>query len=430
MSQDSVPTYSSDLPLTKPPLAVASIILSMSLIAVGAGLMVAYIPIRLVDRGFDPSVPGWILTATSVGGFFACVGTGHIVRRVGHARAFMSLVALMVLSHLAIAATEAVWVWLVARMGYGLSIAGVFIIAQSWLNDACPNNWRGRVMAAFYMSYILCIGVGGFLVGQVDLTGSDAPIVAIAFATLAILPIGMTNLRAPLPPESVSVAFRAVWKISPVGLMGLLAAGGLTMMVQGFAPLYAKSEGFTQSEIGLLLFLMQFGMIFVQMPLGALSDRIDRRIVLVLTSALVAVFAGIATQSSGIGLWPLIVLFGLWAGAGETVYAVSNAHANDRADPQYYVSLSMTMLFAWSVSAVVMPGIASALTQVIGVTAYMYVALVIAVIYGLFVLYRMTRREAVVQDDQEAYEPLAGQAAYSPELLVPASADEVKQKDF
>lgn len=416
------------LPRTAPPVAVSGLILSMSLIAIGGGLIFAYIPIRLGELGFGPSAAGWILTSMAAGGFIGCLGTGPIVKRVGHARAYMTLAALLILSHLTLALTVDPVLWMAARAGYGLAATGLFIISQSWLNDACPNEWRGRVMAIFYMAYVLCIGFGGFLITFVDTDGGYGPQLAIVFVTLAILPVGLTNLKAPLPPEYVTVSFRGAWRISPVGLVGLLAVGGLTMLVQGFAPIYAHAIGYAKDEIGLMLFLMQFGMIAVQMPLGALSDRMDRRKVLIVACILVLIFAGISSQVGEISLWVLIVLFGVWAGATETIYAVANAHANDRAEPQYYVALSMTMLFAWSLSGFVLPGAASILTDLYGAKAFMYVAMAIALAYGLFVTYRMTRREGVPIEEQESYEPRAAQVAYSPELYAPVTEDDVDQE--
>jgi len=169
-------------------------------------------------------------------------------------------------------------------------------------------------------------------------------------------------------------------------------------------------------------------MIAVQMPLGALSDRMDRRIVLIIACVIIVIFALICTRLEGMNLWLMIALFGIWAGATETIYAVATAHANDRAEPQYYVSLSMTMLFAWSASAFILPGATTVLTDLLGVTAYMYVAVVIALSYGLFVAYRIMRKEPVPEEDQEAYEPRAAQAAYAPDLAAPAIADEIDQQ--
>jgi len=235
-------------------------------------------------------------------------------------------------------------------------------------------------------------------------------------------------LPTPAPPESVTVAIGAVWRISPGGFLGLLPVGGLTMLVAGFAPIYAAAEGYAKEDIALLLFLMQFGMIGVQYPLGALSDRMDRRYVLIAAAAIVVASAALATQMSGIALMWLILVFAVWSGATESIYAIANAHANDRAEPQYYVSLSMTILVAWSISGLVIPGVATMLTQLVGIKAFMYVAIAIAVFYGSFVAYRVLRATAVPSKDQGDYEPRVSQAPYYPELAAPSSDHDVLQQ--
>jgi len=428
MSDDQLLPEQTYAPPAKPPFAVANIILSMGLMAIGSGLAFAFIPTRLAQLGFGPEWAGLIMTSVALGGFGGCLAAGVLVRRVGHARTFMANAALAILGHLLMAVSQDPVVWLISRLGYGFAVTNLFISSQSWLNDASPNEWRGKIVATFYMSYVVCIGFGGYLIAWIDLSTPVGPIIAAAFAAVAIIPIGLTNLKPPPPPQSVSVAFKAVWEISPVGLAGLFAVGGLTMLIQGFAPIYAAETGYSQSDIGLLLFLMQAGMIAVQLPLGALSDRIDRRVVLVLSTALVIGFAIASTQADGASVWILIILFGAWAGATETIYAVANAHANDRAQPEYYVSLSMTMLFAWSISGFIVPAITTALTGIYGVKTFMYMAIVIGAIYGLFVLYRMTKRTPVASEDQVAYEPRAAQAAYLPELSAPPVEDDVEQK--
>jgi MFS family permease len=394
----------------------------MGLLAVGNGLLFAYIPVKLAVEGFQPWVAGAMITVMAAGGLAGCLFTGRLVGRVGHARVFATLAALVILSVLIIALGAEPVLWIASRGLYGFAMSGLFIVSQSWLNDACEDDWRGRVIAAFYMTYVLAIGTGGFLLRYVSLEGPQVPLFGIFFVTVAILPVGLTRLRTPPPPEAVSVAIASVWRISPVGLVGLLTVGGLSMLVQGFAPIYAAAEGYAKDDIALLLFLMQFGMIAVQYPLGALSDRTDRRYVLIAAALMVIASAALATQLNGTALLWLVLVFAVWSGATESIYAVANAHANDRADPRYYVSLSSTLLIAWSLSGLVLPGLATVLTQVVGPEAFMYVAIAAAALYAAFVAYRLTRREPAPEADQEPYQPISAQVPHTAELA-PQPAD-------
>ncbi|MEM7407638.1 MAG: MFS transporter [Pseudomonadota bacterium] len=398
------------------PFAVASIIVSMSMIALANGLMFAYVPVKLAAIGEASWVAGAVVTGLAGGGLVGCLATGHIIRRVGHARTFVFLAALVTLSIMVLAIGEHAWIWIASRTITGAAITGLFVVAQSWLNDASSNDVRGRVVAVFYMAYVLCIGIGAYFLRFVTLDSLGAVMLSAVLATLAILPVATTRLPLPPPPEAVNVALRAVWRISPVGLAGLLTVGGMTMLVQGFAPIYMAAIGYGKDDIATLLFLMQFGMLVVQLPLGALSDRIDRRYVLVVACVLVVGCAFGAASLSSVPLWAWITLFGLWGGATETIFAVANAHANDRADPTAYVAVSSTLLIAWSLSGAVLPALTTVLTELTEPRAFMYVVAVTGTLYGLFVVYRMFRKEPTAEPEQEPFQPISAQAPHYAEL--------------
>jgi len=197
------------------------------------------------------------------------------------------------------------------------------------------------------------------------------------------------------------------------------------MLLQGFTPIYVSAEGYSKDDVGLLMFLMQLGLIAVQYPLGALSDRIDRRYVLMIASLMVAIAASLAIGADPARFIIIVLIFSVWSGATESIYSVANAHANDRADRQYYVSLSSTLLVAWSVSGMVLPGIATVLMPVFGPQIFMYVAIAISLAYFAFVAYRTTRREPAPADETEPHQQLSAQIPLTPELAhLPDDANE------
>ena len=408
------PTEADNAPA--PAIAVASVIVALALVAIGNGLMFAYIPVRLGAEGFPPTWAGSILTGLSAGGMAGCLLTGGIVRRVGHARAFMVFSALIVLSNALVGAGPYPVLWIVARALYGFAISGVFIVAQSWLNDVVANAIRGRVMAIFYVSYIVGLGVGSYLLSFVDIATSEAPLIGIAFTALSILPVGLTRLRPPPPPESASVALGRAWRISPVGMAGMLAVGGLSMMVAGFAPIHATAKGYSQQEVATLMFAMPLGTLLFQIPLGWASDRTDRRYVLIAASLLVALAGIVASRMDGSALVVMIAIYVVWSGSSESIYSLSSAHANDRASKDDLVTLSSTMLFAWSLSGFIVPGLGTLLTAIYGTQSFMYVAIAIAAAFCLFVAWRVLTTQAVADATPTGYSPMTAQAPLPVEL--------------
>ncbi len=404
-----------------PVIAIASVVVSMALIAVGNGLMFAYIPVRLGVERFDPTWAGLIITGLSAGGLAGCILTGPLVRRVGHARAFMVLSALIALSNAAIGAGTYPLLWIAARALYGFAICGLFIVAQSWLNDAVANAIRGRVMAVFYVAYVAGLGVGYALLAAVDIASAQAPLIGIAFTAVSILPVGMTRLAQPPPPRAASVALGRAWRISPVGVAGMLAVGGLSMAISGFAPIHATAKGYSQADVALLLSAMPVGTLILQIPLGWISDRTDRRYVLAGAAALAIVAGLLAIGFDGGALAVLVVIYVIWDGASESIYSLASAHAADRAGKDDMVALSSSLLFAWSLSGFIVPGIVTALSAVYGTQAFIYVAIIIATVFCLFVLWRVATTRAVPATETGSFAPMSAQAplpvelAYAPE---------------
>ncbi len=391
------------------PVAVASIIISLTLVAIGNGLMFAYIPVRLGQAGFDPTWAGTMLTGLAAGSIAACLLTGRLVRRVGHARAIMVFSALIVLSNAAVGAGTMPVPWIAARALYGFGITGIFIVAQAWLNDAVENRVRGRVMAIMYVAYVVGLGVGSFGLRFLDLGTAAVPLLGIAFTAVSILPIGLTRLRPPPPPASASVRLAQAWRISPVGLAGMMAAGGLGMMVGGFAPIHVTAIGFTQEQVATLMFVMPIGTLLLQIPLGWVSDRIDRRRVLIGAALLVAAAGVAATHIDGSALVVVILVYAIWSGAGESIYSLANAHAADRADKDELVAMSSSMMFAWSIAGFIAPAIGTVLTAFYGTSAFMYVAIAVALLFAGFTAWRILVSAPTPSGDVVAFTPHSAQ---------------------
>lgn len=400
-------------------IAIASVIVSMGLIAVGNGLMFAYIPVRLGAEGYDPVWAGLIITGLSAGGLAGCILTGPLVRRVGHARVFMVLSALIALSNASVGAGTYPVLWILARALYGFAICGLFIVAQSWLNDVAPNAVRGRVMAAFSVAYIAGLGVGYYMLALVDIREAQAPLIGIAFTALSILPVGLTRLAQPEAPRAASIDMRQAWRISPVGIAGMLAVGGLSMSISGFAPIHATAKGYSQEQVALLMAAMPVGTLILQLPFGWISDRVDRRFVLATASALGVAAAVAAIGFDGRSLALLTVVYLVWDGAAESIYSLASAHANDRASKEDMVALSSSLLFAWAIAGFIVPGIVTGLSMVFGTQTFIYTSIVIAAAYCLFVVRRAVLVKPVPATETGQFTPMTAQAPLPVDLAFP-----------
>ncbi len=404
---------------TASPFSIASIVVSMTTAAIGSGVMFAYVPFMLTHSDAPSWAAGGAVTAVAFGGLVGCVVGGPLIQRVGHARLFACSMAMVIIAAVMIAADlPPIW-WIFARGVYGAAANVNFIIAQSWLNHAASNEWRGRAMSFFYMAYVLGLGCGAWIFGQIPTDGNLAPLAVVFFTALAILPIGLTRLPNPPAPARVNVDIRMAWRISPVGLIGVLASGGLSMVVQGFVPIYAATNQVQQTDVALLMFVMQTGLLFVQYPLGILSDRMDRRYVLLIACAIILAAGCAALFSSFSHLYLLMFVFMVFGGSVETVYSIANAHANDRADPGDFVPLSSTLLVAWSTAATIVPLGVTMLTPILGGRTFIVAAMAVAVAYAIFVLRRLKERGPAPEAERESFEMRSAQLPNASALTEP-----------
>lgn len=410
---------------TASPFSIASIVISMTIAAIGSGIMFAYVPFMLTHSGAASWTAGGAVTAVAFGGLVGCVVGGPLIRRVGHARLFACSMAMVIIAAVLIAADLPPLWWIFARGIYGAAANVNFIIAQSWLNHAASNEWRGRAMSFFYMAYVLGLGCGAWIFGRIPTDGNLAPLAVVFFTSLAILPIGLTRLPNPPAPAHVNVDLKMAWRISPVGLIGVLASGGLSMVVQGFVPIYAATNQVQQTDIALLMFVMQTGLLFVQYPLGILSDRMDRRYVLLIACAIIVV-AGIAAFFSSFSyLYLLMFVFMVFGGSVETVYSIANAHANDRADPGDFVPLSSTLLVAWSTAATIVPLAVTMLTPILGGRTFIVAAMAVAVAYAIFVLRRLKERGPAPEEERESFGVRSAQIPNAATLTEPGKGNPI-----
>ncbi|QFT95236.1 putative MFS-type transporter YcaD (plasmid) [Roseovarius sp. THAF9] len=406
-------------PWPSPYVQVGGLVAGMALIALGNGLMATYVPVRLDQAGLGQRNVGLVVTAYAAGMLLGCLLSGHMVRRSGHVRAFISLAAIGTISALLLALDVGLYSWGGLRVLGGFCTTGMFMVAQSWLNAVTITNWRGRVMALFYISYTLGLAGGALLMRVVDIEGTAALMLLAGLYAAAVIPVGLTRLQQPAPPERIAVRPIAVYRISPVGLVGAFVSGGLGMTMMGVGPMYGTEVGLEPGDIALLIAALQGGNMVIQWPLGWLSDSMDRRKVILGAglgvSTVSIVIAGGGAALSGEGFWALLVLFAIWGGLAESLYTISTAHTNDHTDPADHVMVSSTILIMWASGATIGPAVATAALEFAGTSGLWAFFLAEASLFAAFVLWRLAQRGRPDAESQESFQSWPASAPPIPE---------------
>ncbi len=384
-------------------LYIATVIVATALTAAGNGMMATFVPIRLDLAGSSQDAVGVVVTAYAVGMLLGCIFSGHLIRAVGHIRAFTAFAAIGTIATLLMSGWVTVPMWLVLRLAGGFCTTAMFITAQSWLNEVCETDYRGRVMSMFYLGYTVSLGLGALIMSRVAADTATPFLIHAGLYAASVIPIALTRLQTPPAPERIAVRLREVYRISPVGLVGAYASGSLGMTMMGVGPMYGTAIGLSAQDIALTMAALQVGNLAIQWPLGWLSDRTDRRYVIVGAAFCVVVVSFAILVAGDATLLLLVFLFGLWGGLAESIYAVSTAHANDRTRTGDYVVVSSTVLVVWATGSTVGPMLATGAIRLLGPAGIWIFFIAVSGLFAAFVAWRLLRRAGPREAQQEPF---------------------------
>lgn len=391
----------------------AIIVIGAALLQFSNGLLGVLLPLRLAEAGTSDTQIGLIVSAYGLGFLIGCLRASVLIRAVGHIRAFSALAAMCAATTLLFQTTEQPLVWMALRFVTGLGLAGLFSVVEGWLAAATSNEARGRVVGFYLVATKVSTVVGQVLTGLgVWSTVSMFALAAGAFS-IALIPVALTPTPAPTRPRTVSLELGTLWRIAPAAVVGCAAAGLLNSAVGGLLPVWGSSVGIQAGLIVTLLSTMQLGSLVLQWPLGWLSDRIDRRQVILACAGVVMALSAAIAVLGGAADVVLLALFLGWGAFSMSFYGVCVAHAADHARPDQMVGVSSGGLFAWASGTAVGPVLAAPMMELMGPSGLFVYATVVAAVLAAFTGWRMTMRGPVPVD---AREPFVNLPATSPRL--------------
>jgi MFS family permease len=305
-------------------------------------------------------------------------------------------------------------VWVVLRVISGFCLAGLYMVIESWLNEKSTNDNRGQIFA-FYM----VINLSAVTLGQMTLPAGD-PVNNTLFVVtgitilLALVPVSLTTSAVPAPIAEVRLRLTRLYRMSPVGILGCFFVGMANGAYGGMGAVFGQKLAFSVLEVSLFMSASLIGGALAQVPIGRLSDKFDRRAVMIGVCAGAAVIDAILAFAGGFGdideagvssisNTALIILVGVLGCFIYTMYALCVAHTNDFISSQDFVEASSGLLLTYGIGATIGPFLAAVLMQILGVGALFVFTAVIHLLFLCFALYRMTRRAAVPAEEREHF---------------------------
>lgn len=345
---NAAPTAAPDSTLA----TISAVLASAALLALAGGLQGLLVPLAAKALGFTDLIIGLLGAGYYLGFFLGCLFNRFLIETVGHIRAFTifaaSSAALLLL--LPILPLEAVW--LAVRVPMGLTYAGMFMVLESWLNARSTIGNRGRVLGLYlFLNYLLTVvGHGAIALG--DISGFVLFSLGAMLFCLALMPVAGTRATAPAPMVSARLDLIGLTRTSPAAVIGTFASGLTAGGIGALIAVFALATGFSARTAAIMTAGMALAGALSQVPLGALSDRIDRRYVILgclLVGGLAAALLGTLTIA---GIVPLLALVWLYAAAVTPLYGLSIAHANDWAPPERMVETASGLLLVFALGGI------------------------------------------------------------------------------
>jgi MFS family permease len=364
----------------------------------GNGLLSTLAAVRLADSGVSEAGGGWILACYFLGLALGTLVLGPTIARIGGARAFAASAGVGISAALAHGLLEPGPSWAILRIFSGLAMAGLYMTVESWLNAEATLENRGRVMAAYLVALYLGIAAGQLVLPNWPKLGMEAFAFAALAIALAAVVAATSRAEAPQLQAAERISVRALLNIAPLGWVGAWISGMLAGSIYASVPLSARSLGLSASDVSFLMLAYVVGGLAGQWPIGRLSDKMDRRAVLLGVAALLSVccFATpLVDPMWTVGRSAVAFMTGALA---FSIYPIAVAHTLDRVGAHDSLGAASQMLLSSSIGAVLGPIVASTASDSFGPSAPHQVNGVLLSTFAFIAATRMVLVRRVAQE--------------------------------
>ncbi len=384
------------------------LLLGIFLLMVGNGLQGTLLGVRGGLEGFSTTAMSVVMSAYFLGFLFSARITPDLIRRVGHVRVFAAMGSLISAALILYPALVEPWAWTLLRVVVGFCFCGVYITAESWLNNASANDTRGKALGAY-----MAVQMGGIVAAQYLLTLGDPSgfilfIVPSVLVSISFAPILLTVSPTPAFETTRPMSLPQLFRVSPLGCVGMFLTGAVFAAMFGMSAVYGTLAGLSVPQISVFVASFYVGGVLLQLPIGWISDRMDRRVLVMAVAAAGGLAGLVGTLFSGSFTVTLLVGF-LIGGMTNPLYSLLLAYTNDYLERDQMASASGGLLFINGVGAILGPLTVGPVMEAIGPRGYfLYMGAVLAIL-AVYAGWRMTRRSRADLDEQ-------GAAPYAPVL--------------
>ena len=390
-----------------------ALFIGFAILATAHGFQGNLLGVRAVIEKFNYLAVGALFSGYFLGYFVGAFYCPKLINSVGHIRTFSAFASLASLSALIHVTFVNPYVWIFGRFLTGFSMIAIFIVTESWLNDRATNRNRGQILSLYMIITYVAFATGNLLLNVSSPTKYEPFILISVLFSIALVPILLAKKKPPKFKKTASMNIKELYRISPFGSFAMLCTGFIYSAVLTLASVYAANMNLTIYEISILLTLIVAAGAIFQWPIGYISDRMDRRKVIIVSGILAIIFCMLAILFSGtsfsnaftqnltkfnyfsttIEKTKLFLSITLMAGMTLTFFPIILAYVNDNITKDKFVAAGSGLNIVFGVGAIFGPILCSITMQLLGANGFFVYIILFLTLMVIFGIYRITRSE-------------------------------------
>jgi MFS family permease len=382
----------------------------MFLLMLGNGVQGTLLGIRGSLEGFSAGSMSLIMSGYFIGFLFGSRLAPNMIRNVGHVRVFAALASLVSAALILYAALPNEYVWFFLRILVGFCFSGIFVVAESWLNDSSTNETRGQTLSAYLIVQMMGIVAAQWLLNFADVAGFILFIIISVAVSLSFAPILLSVSPAPMFRTTKPMSLRQLFVASPLGVVGIFLLGGIFAALFGMTSVYGTEKNMSVGEISIFVGIIYIGGMLLQFPIGWVSDRMDRRL-LIIGITLAGGLACLLAFSAASNLTIILICSFIIGGVANPLYSLLLAYTNDFLDHDDMAAASGGLIFVSGIGAIAGPLIVGWMMSRYGPDSFFLYIGILLFLMALYAIYRTFQRQAPSVDDTASYQPVFATAS-------------------
>lgn len=383
-----------------------ALFIGMFMLMIGNGLQGTLLGLRGQAEGFSTFALSVVMSGYFVGFLFSSVATPKLIQRVGHVRVFAALGSTISAVLIMYPIMAEPWAWAIGRVIIGFCFCGVYITAESWLNDASDNESRGQALSLYMIVQMAGIVAAQYIITKGDVLGFALFIIPSVLVSLAFAPILLSVRPVPAFSQAKPMSLPQLVKTSPLASVGMFLLGGIFAAQFGMSAVYGAQAGLSVAQITTFVSAIYISALVAQYPIGWISDRIDRRILIVGCTVVGGLGALLSFLVPG-NFTIILISAAMIGGTSNPLYALLIAYCNDYLEKEDMAAASGGLLFINGVGAIAGPLFLGWMMDEIGAEGFWLFSAVLMLMIAAYALLRMTQRTRADMDiEQVSYTPV------------------------